>query len=126
MAKTVTSWEQGKSGNPQGRPSGQRMLTEMLRMKSEDQILVGGELMSGREALAKAVWQFVTTGEVWLQGKKLEAESINEWLNAVKWLYTYVEPPKTGEKETAPEIVVEVVERGRLGQVGGYGRRGVR
>src|SRR5262245_57954551 len=75
MAKTITSWQIGKSGNPEGRPAKHRALTEMLRMGSEEQVTVGGDVMSGKEALAKAVWQFVITGEVWLQGKKLEADT---------------------------------------------------
>jgi hypothetical protein len=53
------------------------------------------------------VWQFVITGEVWLQGKKLEAVTVNDWLSAVKWLYTYVEP--MGKGEEMPSMVVEVV-----------------
>jgi hypothetical protein len=108
MAKTITSWQTGKSGNPGGRPAKHRALTEMLRIKSDDQVSVGGEVMSGKEALAKAVWQFVTTGEVWLQGKKLEADTSSEWLNAVKWLYTYMEPPKAGEADVEQEMTVRI------------------
>jgi hypothetical protein len=82
----------------------------MLRLKGEDAVSVGGEVMTGREALAEAVWQFVLTGEVSLYGKKLEADSINEWLSAVKWLYTFIEPPKVGgEPEQEQEMVVRVV-----------------
>lgn len=108
MAKTMTSWQLGTSGNPGGRPAKHRALTEMLRMKSENQVSVGGEVMSGKEALAQAVWQFVITGEVWLQGKKLEADSINEWLSAVKWLYMYIEPPKSGEADVEQEMTVRI------------------
>ena len=110
MAKTITSWQGGKSGNLRGRPFKHRALTEMLRVKGEEHVSIGGEVMTGREALAQAVWEFVIRGEVWLQGKKLEADNISEWLNAVKWLYTHVEPPKiNGEPEQEQEMVVRVV-----------------
>jgi hypothetical protein len=109
MPRSQTTWKLGDSGNKRGRPAKHYAMTEMLRMKGEEHVLVGGEVMSGREALAKAVWQFVVTGEVWLQGKKLEADTITEWLNAVKWLYTYVEPPKGNVADTETEMTVSIV-----------------
>jgi hypothetical protein len=85
------------------------MLREILRVKGEEQVSVGSEVMSGQEALAAAVWQFVTTGEVWLQGKKLEATTITEWLSAVKWLYNYVEPAREQAGGTVPEMRVNII-----------------
>jgi hypothetical protein len=85
------------------------MLREMLRVKGEEQVSVGSEVMSGQEALAAAVWQYVTTGEVWLQGKKLEATTITEWLSAVKWLYHYVEPMREQAGEPAHEMKVNII-----------------
>jgi hypothetical protein len=102
-------WKPGQSGNPKGRKPQKRTLTEMLRLKGEAVIIVGGEPISAQEALAKAVWQFVTTGEVWLMGKKLEAQNVNEWASVVKWLYTHIEPARLQEAEGEPELVVQVV-----------------
>jgi len=78
-------------------------------VKGEEEVSVGSEVMRGQEALAAAVWQFVTTGEVWLQGKKLEATSITEWLSAVKWLYNYVEPARAQAGEPAHEMKVNII-----------------
>jgi hypothetical protein len=109
IAQNSSRWQQGQSGNPKGRPPRQRALTELLRVQGEQPILVGGEAMSAQEALAKAVWQFAVTGEVWLMGNHLTASSVTEWAHVVKWLYTHIEPPTAVDAEDAPEVVVRVV-----------------
>lgn len=112
MTKIITNtgrWKPGQSGNPKGRRPKGRALSEMLRMKGDEIVSIGGEAISAQEALAKAVWQFVITGEVWLLGKKLEAQNVGEWASVVKWLYTHVEPPTLRENEAEPELVVRVV-----------------
>lgn len=111
MTKIITNpgqWKTGQSGNPKGRKPKGRALTEILRLKGEDPILIGGETITAQEALAKAVWQFVNTGEVWLMGKKLEAQNVGEWASVMKWLYMHVEPTSLRESETEPEIIVRV------------------
>lgn len=111
MAEGITKrgqWQPGQSGNPRGRKRKGRALAELLRLKGEAVVNVGGEAITAQEALATAVWQFVTTGEVWLMGKKLEAQSAAEWANVVKWLYTYAEPPTTRPDEDDSEIIVRV------------------
>lgn len=102
-------WRAGQSGNRAGRPLKSRTLTELLRLKGSDILLIGGEEVPAQEALAKAVWHFVTTGEVQLAGKHLVAQSATEWAAVVKWLYTYVEPPISPHLENEPEMVVHVV-----------------
>jgi hypothetical protein len=109
IAQNSSRWTTGQSGNPKGRTPRKRALTEMLRIQGEKPILVGGEEISAQEALAKAVWQFAVTGEVWLMGNRLTASSVTEWAHVVKWLYTHIEPPTAVEVEDAPEVVVRVV-----------------
>ncbi len=112
MTKDITNssyWKPGQSGNPRGRPPKSRVLTEMLRVQGEELIVVGGESMTAREALAKAVWQFAISGEVWLMGKRLEANSISEWAAVVKWLYSHTEPVSRIEASDEAEMVVRVV-----------------
>jgi hypothetical protein len=73
------TWQPGQSGNPKGRKPNSRTLAEILRQKGEALVTLGNEQLSAQEALAEAVWQFVITGEVWLMGKKLQAQSAGEW-----------------------------------------------
>jgi len=102
-------WKPGQSGNPKGRPPKGGGLTELLRVEGEELISVGGEAITQKQALAKAVWQFALTGEVWLSGKRLTAESITQWAAVVKWLYSYVEPSSQLAPEAEPELVVRVI-----------------
>ena len=116
MTKIITNpgqWKPGQSGNPNGRKPRGRALTEMLRLKGDDVVFIGNEPVTAHEALAKAVWQFVTTGEVWLRGKKLEAQTIGEWASVVKWLYLHVEPATLRETQEDAEIIVRVTREDR-------------
>src|SRR6185295_9164324 len=94
IIKNPGQWKRGQTGNPAGRPQQNRALTELLRLKGADVMVIGDTEITAREALAGALWHFVTTGEVRLAGKHLIAHSVTEWASVVKWLYTYVEPPQ--------------------------------
>lgn len=106
-------WKRGQSGNPKGRTPNSRTLTEILRAKGDEPVTVGGEVTSRQDILAKAVWQFVTTGEVMLSGKLLAAESVSEWASVVKWLYTHIEPTTSRNTEEA-EIIVRVTREDKI------------
>ncbi|MBA3872944.1 MAG: hypothetical protein H0X30_27750 [Anaerolineae bacterium] len=112
MTKTSTNsgqWKTGQSGNPKGKTPGSRAISEILRLKGEEQVVVGGQALSAQEALAEAIWRFVLKGDVMLGKKHLQAESVVDWVQAVKWLYTYVDPPQGKTMEHEPEVVVRVV-----------------
>lgn len=118
MTKIITNpgrWQPGQSGNPKGRKPKGRALTEILQIKGELVVGIGGEQRTAQDALAEAVWQFVLTGEVWLMGKKLEAQSIGEWASVVKWLYSHVEPANMAEPEQEPELIVRVTREDASG-----------
>ncbi len=102
-------WKAGQSGNPKGKAPGSRAISEMLRLKGEETVVVGGQALSAQEALAEAIWRFVLKGDVMLGKQHLKAESVGDWVQAVKWLYTYVDPPRGKMSEDEPEVVVRVV-----------------
>ena len=112
MTKSTTNlgqWKRGQSGNRRGRPPASRAISAMLRLKGEEMVVVGGQALPAQEALADAIWQFVLKGDVRLGEKHLQAESVGDWVQAVKWLYTYVDPPQAKGSEDEPEVVVRVV-----------------
>jgi len=106
-------FQKGESGNSRGRPKGSRSFTRMLAEAGEEVVVIGGETLTGKEALARKVWEFLATGEVNLAGKLWRMTSVGDWLGTVKWLYGQIDgPPKPEESETS-EVVVRVV-RGEL------------
>jgi hypothetical protein len=110
MTEIVTKssrWKPGQSGNPRGRPLKSRALTEILLEQGNAPVMTPEQEISAKEAVARALWQFAVTGEVWLAGKRLEAKSVTEWANVVKWLYGHAE---TNE---VVESVVRVVRADR-------------
>lgn len=107
-------WQPGQSGNPKGRKPKDRLLTEMLRIKGDEPMVIGGEVVTAQEALATSVWQFVTTGEVQLSGKLLAAESVSEWASVVKWLYAHIEPTTSRNTGEEAEIIVRVTREDKI------------
>ena len=109
MAKSSTSWAKGQSGNPGGRPPKHRMLTQLLQEGGEDPLVIGGETLTGQQALARRIWEFVATGQVTLNEGVLKAESIADWLITVKWLYTHIDGPAKPASEVDNEVILTVV-----------------
>jgi hypothetical protein len=104
MGRNATSFKPGQSGNPKGRPPKERALTEILERAGKTTVEVEGKKISGQRLVAHLAWELATTGQVALpNGVVLEAE-LDDWLNAVKWLYAQIDgPPKQGLEVTGPD-----------------------
>lgn len=113
MAKPQ-SWTKGQSGNPKGRPPKERALTRILAEGGNEPLVMGGETLTGNVALARRIWHFVTLGEITLGGTTLRAESVADWLAAVKWLYTHIDGPAQVEGDGENELVVTVMRGDKL------------
>jgi hypothetical protein len=81
----------------------------MLRAAMEEAIVIGGEELTAKEVLARRVREFVLHGEVWLGGRRLEADTIFEWLAAVKWLYEQLDGKAPDVRDGESELVIQVV-----------------
>lgn len=90
----------GQSGNPHGRPPKSRALTEILERRGNSTRLdIDGKRHAGKQIVARALWELVTTGKTTLQDgeevKMLEVHS-KGWFEIVKWLYAQIDgPPKS-------------------------------
>ena len=77
-------------------------------MQGEAQAFVGSERVTYKELLAQRVWEYVSTGSVYLNGKRLDADTVGEWMGVVKWLMETVSPHQLPPEEE-PEMVVRVI-----------------
>lgn len=117
MTESITNsslWKPGQSGNPKGRPPKNRVLSELLRQKGKETVVIDGVEKSAQEIVTAAVWQLAKNGEVWLAGRRLAVESVTEWAGIVKWLFNTIEPPTKREgDDIRQQMVVQVVYEDR-------------
>jgi hypothetical protein len=102
-------WKPGQSGNPNGRPRRKRALTDLLLRIGEETVIVGGEEMTAKETVARAIWHLAIYGEVSLAGRTLRVETVSEWSHLVKWLYSHLESGKVIDQDSPEEIKVKVL-----------------
>lgn len=103
----------GTRNNPNGRPPKSRALTELLvKAVSRPVTLPDGKRTAGKRVLASLVAEVLITGRLRFPNDTEESIiSVKDWLEFVKWFYTYMEPPTqrnelTGADGGAINIVV--------------------
>jgi hypothetical protein len=92
------------SNNPKGRPANERSLTVALREQLNQEIEVDGKKITGKQAMAVAMYNAVVTGR--LKFPKDTGESVlavRDWLDLAKWVYQYLEPPITKAEVTGAD-----------------------
>jgi hypothetical protein len=115
MAKSGTTWQPGQSGNPNGRPKKERALTAILERAGGHTTDVGGKRVSGRQLIARMLWEAVTTGKVTFPNKHfLAIDDVDDWAGIVKFIYQHIDgPPKSKIEVDAPQLepLSEVLKR---------------
>jgi len=99
--KNQTSWTQGKSGNPNGRPLKNRALTKLLESAGNVTVEVKGQekKTARKRIIAESIWELVTNGKATLpDGTLLEVEP-SDWLGLVKWIYNHIDGPPKAEMD---------------------------
>lgn len=109
MGKTSTTWKPGQSGNPAGRPPKSRALTDLLEIAGNKAIEdVDGKKRAGKRVLARLIWEIAVTGQCTMpDGKVLAVESVAEWKEVMKFLYSHIDgpPPKAIDLTSGGEPV---------------------
>jgi hypothetical protein len=93
--RTSTSFKPGQSGNPKGRPPGQRMLAELLSKAGSRKILVteDGKTVAANAYVCEKFWELLTRGEMELLGKTLGFGDAADWVASFRWLNQHLDGP---------------------------------
>lgn len=82
------------------------MLTELLEAAGEREMRIGDEVLTGKDLLARMIWDYVLHGKVALpDGRNMRADS-RDWVNVAEWLYKHIDGSRT-ELEVTGELELE-------------------
>lgn len=94
MARSRGTFRAGSSGNPSGRPPKHRALTDILEKAGRDQHQnVEGDLVQGRNLVARMLWDIAATGEALLPNGETLRYGARDWFEVVKFLYIQIDGP---------------------------------
>lgn len=110
----MAKFQPGQSGNPKGRPKKDRALTAILERAGSATVDVGGKRVSGKQLMARMVWQGITSGEIaFPDGKKMRLAP-QDWRDFVKWAYAHIDGPPRPELDGDGnlKVIIEYADQG--------------
>jgi hypothetical protein len=106
--KVSTSWKQGESGNPKGRPPKNRTLTDILEKAGNLKREVGGTSYAQKQMVAALLWQAATTGTITFPDGITKALDVQDWTGIVKFIYQHIDGPPKTEMDVDGKIMLMV------------------
>lgn len=95
--------QKGQTNNPRGRPKIKDALTVALRRELSHTVTVDGKRVNGKRLLAKNITELLQTGKTTLISGDALQLAPKDWLDLVKWVYQYLEPPTTKNEVTGAD-----------------------